>query len=317
MQVAKRHHLNRKRSFPMCIQYRQKKYLAAITSGESCIIQESESGISTEISKGLPTVVMQRVHTNLEPVRFATSSDECIVSPVVTLHTREISYEYLVPEKDTYFTYIKKEADDSQSQWHLIKIEPTRNEARYSDEQAMKVDLPIKLEPISPEKLEHNDEKPTELDPSTSQGSRGFEEKEQMETMSSSSDDSKTNYSHKCLEKPEHFIHKDMKEGSLYKFKLIIPHYVDQKDFVPLIQVKWGNIYDKLTEIRKGNPGDKLEPYCEVYGDHIIVYADHFCDVICTCPERICASKLIAFPFGQIESEPGYRDPYKGEDIFV
>ena len=98
-----------------------------------------------------------------------------------------------------------------------------------------------------------------------------------------------------------------MEEGSFYKFKLTIPHYVEQDVLVPLIQVKWGNIHEKLWEIRKGKPEDKFEPYCEVYKDHVVVYADHFCDVVCTLPEKVCASKLLAFPFGQIESEPGRK----------
>ena len=79
---------------------------------------------------------------------------------------------------------------------------------------------------------------------------------------------------------------------------------------MPLIQVKWGNIDDKLWEIRKGKPEEKSEPYCEVYNDHVVVYADHFCDVVCTCPEKVCASKLLAFPFGQIDSEPGTLDTH-------
>ena len=111
-------------------------------------------------------------------------------------------------------------------------------------------------------------------------------------------------------EQPQHFIHKNVDEESFYNFKLTIPHYVDQQDLVPLIQVKWGNIQGKLREIRKGKSEDKFEPYCEVYNDHVVVYADHFCDVVCTCPEKVCASKLLAFPFGQIESKSGRKETH-------
>ena len=105
----------------------------------------------------------------------------------------------------------------------------------------------------------------------------------------------------------KYFVPQNLEERSLYNFKLTIPHYVEQDVLVPLIQVKWGNIYEKLWEIRKGKYKDKFEPYCEVYNDHVVVYADHFCDVVCTLPEKVCASKLFAFPFGQIESEPGRK----------
>ena len=107
-----------------------------------------------------------------------------------------------------------------------------------------------------------------------------------------------------------YFDHKKMEEESFYKFKLTIPHYVDQKDLVPLIQVKWGNIHGKLVEIRKGKCENQFEPYCEVYNDHIVVHADHFCDVVCTCPEKIYASKLLAFPFGQIYSESRIKETH-------
>ena len=60
--------------------------------------------------------------------------------------------------------------------------------------------------------------------------------------------------------------------------------------------------------MKNGKPNDKYEPYYEVYKDHVVLYANHFCDVVCTCPQKICASKLLAFPFGQIDLEPGRKE---------
>ena len=31
---------------------------------------------------------------------------------------------------------------------------------------------------------------------------------------------------------------------------------------------------------------------------------------VCTCPQKICASKLLAFPFGQIDSEPDRKETH-------
>ena len=123
--------------------------------------------------------------------------------------------------------------------------------------------------------------------------------------------------SHMSAGQVKHFTHDKMEEGSVYNFKLIIPHYVSREDLVPLIQVKWGSIHGKLWEIRKGKSENKFEPYCEVYNDHVVVYAKHFCDVVATCPEKVCAEKVIAFPFGQIESEPGRKETYAKVKTYI
>ena len=106
----------------------------------------------------------------------------------------------------------------------------------------------------------------------------------------------------------KYFVPQNLEEG--YKFKLTIPHYVEEDGLVPLIQVKWGNIHEKLWEIRKGKPDDKFEPYCEVYQDHVVVYSTHFCDVVCTLPQKVCASKLLALPFGQLDTRSGRKETY-------
>ena len=111
-------------------------------------------------------------------------------------------------------------------------------------------------------------------------------------------------------DQPKYFVPQNWEGGSLYKFKLTVPHYVEQDVLAPLIQVKWGNIHEKLLEICKGKPEDKLERYCEVYQDHVVVYSTHFCDVVCTLPQKVCASKLLGFPFGQIDSKPGRKETY-------
>ena len=492
-----------------------------MTSGAACLLQDTGSNISIEVSKGTRAVITQHVHTNLETLGCATSSNECIVSPVVTVHTTEITSDQdaapmnekketgddrpielellsaIMPIKlkdqpiklkpsspkeehsdedqsmkvETVYPGETGDTDDDQSMKHEplspeearntdvgqpIKLEPLSPEeaGNTDDDQPMKLepsspeeagntddDQPMKLEPSSPEEAGNtDDDQPMKLEPSSpeeagntdddqsirhkplstedrrypdvgqpikleplspeearntdddqskklesicpkgtvdSDGDHSMksrpgsihsfkqprefyqlppqasfgsdhqsvkhEAKSSKETEDSdgqlkkreplSEDEAQAHssvmyqtvhntkkveetdfqegYSIQChTEQPQHFIHKNVDEQSFYNFKLTIPHYVEQQDLVPLIQVKWGNIQGKLREIRKGKSEDKFEPYCEVYNDHVVVYADHFCDVVCTCPEKVCASKLLAFPFGQIESKTGRKETH-------
>ena len=450
------HHDFQRQTFPISIQTNRKDFSATLTSGAACLFQDTGSNISIEVSKGTRAVIKQHVHTNLEALGFATSSNECIVSPVVTVHTMEIPSDQdaepmnekketgddrpmqleplsaIMPRKlkdqpikfkpsslkeeqsmkvETVYPCEAGDTDDDQPMKHetlspeetgdtdddqSMKLEPSSPEeaGKTNDDQSMKheplsteegrypdVGQPIKLEPLSPEearntdddqskKLEiicprgtvdsdgdhsmkskpglgHSFKQPREfyqLPPQASFGSDHqsvkYEAKSSKETEDSdgqlkkreplSEDEAQAHssvmyqtvhntkkveetegYSIQCYtEQPQHFIHKNVDEESFHNFKLTIPHYVDQQDLVPLIQVKWGNIQGKLREIRKGKSEDKFEPYCEVYNHHVVVYADHFCDVVCTCPEKVCASKLLAFPFGQIESKTGRKETH-------
>ena len=491
-----------RQTFPISIQTNRKQFSATLTSGVACLLQDTGSNISIEVSKGTRAVIKQHVHTNLETLGCATSSNECIVSPVVTVHTTEIPSDQdampmnekketgddrpieleplsaIMPTKlkdqpiklqpsspkkehsdenqsmkvKTVYPGETGDTDDDQSMKHEplspeearntyddqsmklehsspeeagntdddqpMKLEPSSPEeaGNTDDDQSMKpepsspekagntdddqsirheplstkdrrypdVGQPIKLEPLSPEKARNTDDdqskklegicpkgtvdsdgdhsmkskpgsghsfkQPREfypLYPKVSFGSDHQSVKHEAKSSKETDDsdgqlkkleplsedegqahssamyhtehnakkveetDFQEGYFIQCYtEQPQHFIHKNVDEESFYNFKLTIPHYVDRQDLVPLIQVKWGNIQGKLREIRKGKSEDKFEPYCEVYNDHVVVYADHFCDVLCTCPEKVCASKLLAFPFGQIESKTGRRETH-------
>ena len=325
----------------MCIHSRENEYLATVTSGDPCTIKESESGISMEITQGPKTVVMQRVHTDLELLRLATSNDECVVSPVVTIHTREISYQYLTSDNEAYFTYLKKKSGDSDRQ--PIKSEPILpKEARYPSEQQMKEEsiepkdvkysdqYPMKLECMSPKEAGYADQQSMKVDPAAEEAGYTHsqlmkrdplspERTDPLEVACSTKDEgfntssfggNDVQIAHSSQDKTKHFLDENIEDHSVYRFKLTIPHYVDQKELVPLIQVKCGNVHGKLSEVKNGKPNEKFQPYYEVYRDHLVLYANHFCDVVCTCPQNICSSKLLAFPFGQIDSESGRKETH-------
>ena len=416
MRYPSRHEFQRQ-TFPISIKTNRKEFSATLTSGAACLLQDTGSNVSIEVSKGTRAVIKQHVHTNQEALGFATSSNECIVSPVVTVHTMEIISTIMPTKlKDQPIKLEPSSPKEEHSDEHQsIKVEPLnqREAGHIDDDQSMKQeplfleeagdtdddgdDESMKLEPLSPEEATNTDDDQSmeheHLSPKEAGGPEGVssmklwplfpkkagdtdddhsmkseplspEEAEQLskfdplpphifgdsdqrfvklETKSFKETDeqlekfnalpldgTETEYnvvpqtenytikdekndvqeahcSYMYTEPPKHVIHKNVDQESFYKFKLTIPHYVEGKNLVDLIQVKWGNIQGKLREIRKGKP-DKFEPYCEVYSDHVVVYADHFCDVVCTCPEKVCASKLLAFPFGQIYSEPGRMD---------
>ena len=364
------HHDYLRQTFPISIQNNRKAFSATITSGAPSILQDTGSNISIEVAKGTRAVIRQHIHTNLEALGYATSRNECIVSPVVTVHTMEI-----ITDQDAALKHRKKESDNVQAmelepvstimprklehsylkerhsnEDQSIKVEslyPAR--AEHTDQNPpMKLELlsleeatkqPIKVELLSPEEaryahgdqpMKHEHVSPTEVRDTDDDQSMKLEivsPKEELELEPVSADEPRAHSgamyhtvhkamkvdeinfqeghsSHRCTEIPKHVIHEDVDEETFYKFKLTIPHFVEQESLLHLIQVKWGNIQEKLRDIRKGKP-DKFEPYYEVYNDHVVVYADHFCDVVCTCPEKVCASKLLAFPFGQIYSERG------------
>ena len=289
----------------MCIHNRKKDYLATVTSGNPCIIKESESGLCIEVAQGPKTVVMQRVHTNLELLGLATSNDECIVSPVVTIHTREISYQNVTSDKDSDRQPIKIEPipaeeaaypDDQPmkdksieqiyvkySDQHPVKLESIPpKEATFPDDQHMKDESiepkdvkysdqhPMKLEPLSPKEAGFYDQQPMKVEPATTKGaiysdsplmeldpsspertdnadyhqsikSNPLEvacsnEDEGLNTLNFRGND--VQIAHCSQDKTKHFLDDNIEEYSVYRFKLTIPHYVDQEELVPLIQVK-------------------------------------------------------------------------------
>ena len=176
----------------------------------------------------------------------------------------------------------------------------TTKEAGYSDSPLME------LGSSSPEGTDHSDYhqsmKSNPLEATCSNEDEG------LNTLNFKGND--VQMAHSSQDKIKHFLDENIEDDSVYRFKLTIPHYVDQEELVPLIQVKCGNIHGKLSEVKKGKPNDKFEPYYEVYRNHVVLYANHFCDVVCTCPQNICASKLLDFPFGQIDSESGRKETH-------
>ena len=356
-----------RQTFPISIQNKRKTFSATITYDAPSILQDTGSNISIEVAKGTRAVIKQHIHTNLEPLGFVTSRNECIVSPVVTVQTMEI-----ISDQDAALMHRKKETDNDQPMElepvsiilpRKLEDQPMKPKHSYLEESQSDEDQSAMVESLHPGRAGHTDQNPPmkleeegkqkmKSEPEEARDAHGGQPikhepvspkevrdsdddesmkleivspKEKLEPLSvdeakahSSSmyqtvhngmkveqtDFQEGHSSHRYTEVPKNVMHEDVDEETFYKFKLTIPHYVDQENLLPLIQVKWGNMQDKLREIRKGKP-DKFEPYCEVYNDHVVVYADHFCDVVCTCPEKVCASKLLAFPFGQIYSERG------------
>ena len=94
-----------------------------------------------------------------------------------------------------------------------------------------------------------------------------------------------------------------------YKYKVTIPHYLSRHHSLSFVKVKYGNLkYPHLmTEVEKGNQQMKSLPYYQIDKRNITIYANHFCDVVCTSTQKVCTSKILAIPFGwigTIGSEP-------------
>ena len=136
--------------------------------------------MSIEVEKGTRAIILQHIHSNLEALACTTSSNECIVSPVVTVHTMEDSPQHLMSHQSTHFIYIKKDyLDDkpiklqsvspikpgkSQDQGMKLNDSPRKEDKNSDDDQPMKCIMyfpqarvsdeyhqPTKQEPLSPE----------------------------------------------------------------------------------------------------------------------------------------------------------------------
>ena len=94
-----------------------------------------------------------------------------------------------------------------------------------------------------------------------------------------------------------------------YKYKLSIPHYLQRHHDQSCIKVKCGSLQhpNLMREIQKRSPLSETLPCWEIKKNSIVVYANHFCTLICTSTQKVCTSKILAIPFGwigQIGSEP-------------
>ena len=109
-----------------------------------------------------------------------------------------------------------------------------------------------------------------------------------------------------CLAAPvvefhmDDLIKQEVTEGC--KYKITIPHYLTRQHSLSSVRVRYGNLRCPLMmmEAPERDPGNQKFPCFEVNKKSIIVYANHFCPVVCTSTQKVCTSKILAIPFGWI-----------------
>ena len=91
--------------------------------------------------------------------------------------------------------------------------------------------------------------------------------------------------------------------SSGYRYKVTIPHCLSRSHNFSCIKVRYGNIYrGTLQEMELGRPQEGVKPFYKVQDKNILVFANHFCDVVCTSTHKICTSNILALPFGLIRT---------------
>ena len=108
-----------------------------------------------------------------------------------------------------------------------------------------------------------------------------------------------------CLISPVVYLHAhevcEQKESAEYRYKAIIPHYLPIGHNLSSVKVRCGNVKrGSLREIRRVKSKDRTVPYYEVNTNHVTLYSNHFCDVLCTSTDKVCTTKVVALPFGWI-----------------
>ena len=95
-------------------------------------------------------------------------------------------------------------------------------------------------------------------------------------------------------------IKQEVTEGC--KYKITIPHYLTRQHSLSSVRVRYGNLRRPLMmmEAQERDPEKQTFPCFEVNKKSIIVYANHFCPVVCTSTQKVCTSKILAIPFGWI-----------------
>ena len=111
-----------------------------------------------------------------------------------------------------------------------------------------------------------------------------------------------------CLISPVVYLHAhevcEQKESAEYRYKAMIPHYLPVGKNLSSVKVRCGDItIGSLKEIGREKPQDKTIPYYEVETDHVTLYSNHFCDILCTSTEKVCTTKVVALPFGRLQQE--------------
>ena len=87
-----------------------------------------------------------------------------------------------------------------------------------------------------------------------------------------------------------------------YRYKLTIPHYLSRHHSLSAVKVKYGSLKRPvlMKEVPKAISESGTFPFYQISKKYITIYADHFCDVVCTSAQKVCTSKIIAIPFGWI-----------------
>ena len=91
--------------------------------------------------------------------------------------------------------------------------------------------------------------------------------------------------------------------SSVYWYKVTIPHCLPRGHGSSSIKVRYGDIYrGTLRKMELGRPQEGIKPFYEIQDKSITVYANHFCDVVCTSTHKICTSNILTLPFGLIRT---------------
>ena len=124
-----------------------------------------------------------------------------------------------------------------------------------------------------------------------------------------------------CLAAPVIRFHTKEKEQSTTDCKYIatIPHYLSRQHNLLLVKVRIGNLKHPhlMKEILQGNPHNQRLPCYEVDKKFITIYANHFCDVVCSSTQKICTSKILAIPFGLIDTVGSENQPCMKVKVFL
>ena len=88
------------------------------------------------------------------------------------------------------------------------------------------------------------------------------------------------------------------------KYTAMIPHCLSRYHNLSCIKVRFGSLRKPLSmlEVQKGNPKNENLPYFEINNRHITVFANHFCDVVCSSTQKVRTSKILVIPFGWIST---------------
>ena len=70
-----------------------KHYFISVVHGKGSVINNPNSEVTLEVTGSVKTMVMQHSHTNFESVRRAIPQKECLITPVVQLHTTELTQD--------------------------------------------------------------------------------------------------------------------------------------------------------------------------------------------------------------------------------